>query len=105
MFWNYPEEWFGSGWSPGSDAGTSNLGTDEWIADRTVMALCRDPAVRGRRFEVLVQNRVIILNGDVGSTQARTAAGRRAWSVPGVFDVANCLTVRGGMAGLEDGPR
>ena len=114
MFWSCPEDWLGAEWQPGSGdmadesvGGTAvpEVGADAWIADRAVVALGRDPAVRGHRLEILVQNRVVILLGDVDSTSTRSAAGRRAWKVPGVFDIANCLTVRGSIAGFEDGPR
>lgn len=40
-----------------------------------------------------MQNRVVILPSDVDMAWDRMEAGRRAWTVPGVFDVANCLTV------------
>jgi hypothetical protein len=80
------------------------LGEDEWIADRAVVALSSIPRITGHVLEILVQNRVVILLGDVDSAEEKTDAGRRAWSVPGVFDVANCLTVRGSMAGSGESP-
>jgi osmotically-inducible protein OsmY len=41
----------------------------------------------------MVQNGVIILIGELGSVDARAAAGSRAWQVPGVVDVCNRITV------------
>jgi osmotically-inducible protein OsmY len=49
--------------------------------------------VRGRRLEVVVQNRVVILLGEVESEEVRLAAGVVAWAVPEVYDVCNRLTV------------
>ena len=66
---------------------------DEWLAERTAQALRTDPLVRGTRLEILVQNGVIILSGELSSSGAREAAGKRAWTVPGVVDVCNRLTV------------
>jgi len=68
---------------------------DEWLAGRAAEALSMDPLVRGPYLEIFVQNRVVILQGEAGSAEARHAAGRRAWSVPGVRDVCNRLIVAG----------
>lgn len=84
------------------DCSMGSTGADEWIADRAVVALRRDPRVNGRTLEIMVQNGVVILAGEVDSAQERRAAARRAWTVPGVYDVANCLTVRGRTAGAEN---
>ena len=54
-------------------------------------ALAGDPLVRGRHVDVTVQNRVVILEGEVESPHARDAAASRVWSVPGVYDVCNLL--------------
>lgn len=72
---------------------------DEWLVERAAKALARDPLVHGRRLEILVQNGVIILFGVLASVEARDAAGRRAWSVEGVLDVCNRLTVSEADAG------
>lgn len=40
-----------------------------------------------------MQNRVVILLGEIGSDGARRAASARVWSVPGVYDVCNRLAV------------
>jgi osmotically-inducible protein OsmY len=80
-------EWADEGeWVPPRSA-------DEWLVDRAAVALATDPLVHGRRLEVIVQNKVIILLGELGSAEAREAAGRRAWTVEGVVDVCNRLTL------------
>lgn len=66
---------------------------DEWLVGRAAEALATDPDVYGRRLEILVQNGVVILLGELESPQAREAAGRRVWTVEGVMDVCNRLTV------------
>jgi osmotically-inducible protein OsmY len=68
---------------------------DEWLVGRAAEALATDPQVHGRRLEIVVQNGVVILLGELGSAEAREAAGRRAWTVEGVMDVCNRLTVTG----------
>ncbi|WP_164842700.1 BON domain-containing protein [Actinoplanes solisilvae] len=69
------------------------LEADLRIADRAAVALGCNARVRGRRLEVLVQNQVLILLGEVESDRVRMAAGAVAWTVPEVFDVCNQLTV------------
>jgi len=59
-----------------------------------------DPLVHGQGLEILVQNGVVILFGELGSAEAREAAGRRAWTVEGVVDVCNRSTV--GLADASD---
>ncbi|MCO8277654.1 BON domain-containing protein [Actinoplanes sp. TRM 88003] len=63
------------------------------IADAAAVALGCDARMRGRHLEVLVQNRVVVLLGEVESEQVRVAAAVVAWAVPEVFDVSNQLTV------------
>jgi len=67
--------------------------SDDWLATLVAEALQCDPFVYGRRLEILVQNRVAILIGELSSADAKAAAGRRAWAVPGVQDVCNRLTI------------
>ena len=71
----------------------SRLSADEWLVERTARALAGDPLVHGRRLEIEVQNAVVILLGKLASADAREAAGRRVWSVEGVRDVCNRLTM------------
>nr|WP_296065047.1 BON domain-containing protein [uncultured Actinoplanes sp.] len=66
---------------------------DEWLAQEVADALRGDPLVRGTYLEIIVQNRVVVLRGRMDSAGAREAAGRRIWTVPGVADVSNQLTV------------
>lgn len=78
-----------------------------WIADEVIDAenflvghiadeLLRDPDVRAGELIVGVQNGVVILEGEVESPDTVSAAGRCAWSVPGVRDVCNMLVVQRG---------
>jgi hypothetical protein len=76
----------------------------DWVADEVIDAeefltnliaeeMIRDPDVRAGRMVVMVQNGVVILQGYVDTDDTRSAAVRRAWATPGVFDVCNMLTV------------
>jgi hypothetical protein len=69
---------------------------DEWLAQQVADALRRDPLVRGTYLEIIVQNRVVVLRGKMDSPEAREAAGRRIWTLPGVADVSNQLIVSSG---------
>lgn len=80
------------GWAGDGDSAVRRS-VDEWIVERAAIALARDPLVRGRRLEVEVQNGVVILVGVLASAESRDAAGRRAWTVEGVADVCNRITV------------
>ena len=66
---------------------------DERLADRAAAALRCEPLLSGRRLEIIVQNGVVILIGELGSAEARAAAGSRVWRISGVADVCNRLTV------------
>jgi osmotically-inducible protein OsmY len=68
---------------------------DDDLARRVAARLVDDPQVTDGEVRVSVQNRVVILRGHVPTPEARMAAGRRAWSTPGVFDVCNRLNQRG----------
>jgi osmotically-inducible protein OsmY len=68
---------------------------DRALALRTAEALRDDPQVRGWRLEVTVQNRVVILRGEVDTSAARDTVARVAWTVYGVFDLCNQVTVAG----------
>lgn len=95
-----PDDWNGQrssrpdeGWA--ARAAARRVLADARLADRAAEALSGDPRVRGRHLEILVQNSVVILIGEVGSAEASEAARCRAWEVPGVADVCNRLTVPG----------
>ncbi|MEV6349893.1 BON domain-containing protein [Actinoplanes sp. NPDC051851] len=75
-------------WEPTGD-------TDQALVARAAWALRDDPLVRGVRLEILVQNGVVILTGEVESADASRAASRAAWDVPGVHDVCNRLLIAG----------
>lgn len=64
---------------------------DELIARRVADRFLRAPEIRSGHVVVAVQNRVVILKGRVDSDLARAAAGKQAWSTPGVHDVCNRL--------------
>ena len=66
---------------------------DEWLAGRAADALRKDPLVRGRLLEIIVQNRVVVLRGVMNSAEAREAASARIWTLSGVADVSNQLSV------------
>lgn len=96
-----------TGWDPWcrpDDALTNWLAeevvdAEVFLARLIVDELVRDPQVRAGHVVVTVQNGVVILAGQVDDPGTRTAAVRRAWAVPGVFDVCNRLAV-----GRSDGP-
>ncbi|MEU4235999.1 BON domain-containing protein [Actinoplanes sp. NPDC026619] len=73
--------------------GVARGSADEWLAGRTAQALAFDPLIYGRRLEILVQNGVVILLGELASAESRAAASSRAWTVEGVVDVSNQLAV------------
>lgn len=79
-----------------SDPDDSALEGDELLLHRVAEALAGDPEIRGRHLDVTVQNGVVILEGVVSSLVAKSAAARRAWTVPEVRDVCNCLVLPGG---------
>jgi osmotically-inducible protein OsmY len=71
----------------------SGAPADEMIADQIATAVRRNSGVRGNYLEIQVQNRVVILLGEVVSADARTVIRRLAWEVPGVWDVCNRVRV------------
>lgn len=97
--WRHSDEWRGPIWY--GDPGRHHLRPadewsdgQEWLLRRVVAELTRDRRIQGGRVVVTVQNTVVVLEGEVVSAEAWTAAARAAWAVPGVSDVANRLTVR-----------
>jgi osmotically-inducible protein OsmY len=69
----------------------ARMTADEELAERVAKALSSDPLVRGTRLEILVQNGVVVLQGELDSAEAREAARLRVWTLPGVHDVCDVL--------------
>jgi hypothetical protein len=99
--WRHSDEWRGPA-RYGSEPGRHHhrrpaddwSDGQEWLLRRVVAELTRDRRIQGGRVVVTVHNTVVVLEGEVLSGEAWTAASRAAWAVPGVSDVANRLTVR-----------
>ena len=64
------------------------------LAAAVVERLSADPGFENSLIEVAVQNRVVLLGGQVASPEMRIHASDSAWRVNGVFDVCNLLRVR-----------
>nr|WP_221383139.1 BON domain-containing protein [Actinoplanes polyasparticus] len=72
-------------------AWVAGLNADDRLADLAAEELSSDPRIRGSRLEISVQNGVVILQGELESEDAREAARRRAWSLPGIRDVCDVV--------------
>ncbi|MEV4704328.1 BON domain-containing protein [Actinoplanes sp. NPDC049316] len=72
---------------------------DERLARAVADAVLADPVVTGGRIDLGVQNGVVILDGEVDTESTRRAVVALAWSVPGVTDVCNALSVGRDVAG------
>jgi osmotically-inducible protein OsmY len=100
-FWMYPEwhpvtPWQGSAADRSTGAGQARECTvDQRLLHEVALALLDDPAVTDGFVDLHVQNGVAILEGDIGSQEARRAAVAVAASVPGVRDVCDVLVVTG----------
>jgi hypothetical protein len=120
-YWLHPDEWPDGGrhlrprnhgpFPAGSPRGNADPVAGEWaalpvrcragadpdpdqvLALRVAEGLVRDQAVRGRRVEVTVVDTVVILDGEIESPHARSAAEDCARATPGVSEVANRLVV------------
>jgi hypothetical protein len=73
---------------PNTGPATADNHVDEHLARQVADRIIADPTIRGGQLEIDVPNRVVILSGRIDSAAARDAAGRQAWSVPGVHDVS-----------------
>jgi BON domain len=69
------------------------MDAEDFLTNLIAEEMIRDPDVRSGQMLVMVQNGVVILQGYVDTDDSRSAAVRRAWATPGVFDVCNLLTV------------
>jgi len=66
---------------------------DAWLTFQTKLALFADERVRSGDVHVTTQRGVITLRGKVDSETEQQAAGEIAWTIEGVRDVSNQLTV------------
>jgi osmotically-inducible protein OsmY len=80
-------------WYPGSFGSDGELSRDDRLALAVSDALFDDEAVTGGHIDIRVQNAVVILDGRTDTEDARVAAVARAWSVIGVADVCDALSV------------
>lgn len=91
-WWPYPEgEWPRRDSAPAQQDSGDPL--DEVLARMVADRFVLEPALGAGHVVVAVQNRVVILEGRLRSAEARAAAGRLAWDIPGVYDVSNRLAV------------
>ncbi|MDQ4131914.1 MAG: BON domain-containing protein [Actinomycetota bacterium] len=88
--WSYPVERYYYGWYEDPLAPPP---TDRDIKSMIVERLRQNPFTADEEITVDVKHDVVILNGEVGSTRAKRAAGDDAWDTPGVVDVSNQLSV------------
>lgn len=77
-------------------AWVARLNADDRLAGLAAEALSSDPLIRGSHLEVIVQNGVVILQGELESEDAREAARQRAWTLPGIRDVCDAVVTRPG---------
>jgi osmotically-inducible protein OsmY len=64
---------------------------DARLACQLLERMQRHPLLRHERICIEVQNRVVILDGTVGTADISAEAGALAWRTPGVHDVNNRL--------------
>ncbi|GAB7046675.1 BON domain-containing protein [Catenuloplanes indicus] len=70
--------------------------TDERIRRMAIHRLLRVAHLRTQPARVSVQNRVVILEGDVDTADLAAQIGAEVWRTPGVLDVCNALAIPGG---------
>lgn len=68
---------------------------DQHLLHEVAGALLSDPRVTDGCVDLHVQNGVAILDGDIGSHEAREAAVAAAASISGIRDVCDALVVTG----------
>ncbi|MEU4214149.1 BON domain-containing protein [Actinoplanes sp. NPDC026623] len=99
-YWWYPDWYNGQSYLGRSrpagepDGGRDVTDPQKRLARAVAEAFFDDAAVTGGQFDLSVQNGVVILDGVADTEASRSAAVVRAWSVPGVRDVCNALTVK-----------
>jgi osmotically-inducible protein OsmY len=77
------------------DVPTDDVPSDREMKSALVHRLNENLYTTDAQIKVDVDNRVIVLSGEVESPTARRAAGDDAWDTPGVVDVSNQLVVAG----------
>jgi osmotically-inducible protein OsmY len=92
-FWTYPDERYYYGWYENQPMDEDR--TDGSIKSEIVDRLRENPYTKAFDLKVDVKRGVVILNGAVGSTLAKRAAGDDSWDTAGVVDVSNQLEVTG----------
>ncbi|GAB7044691.1 MULTISPECIES: BON domain-containing protein [Catenuloplanes] len=81
---------------PGPHADGTGEPADERIRRMVVHRLMRVAHLRAQLARVSVQNRVVILEGDVDTAELAVRIGEEVWQTPGVIDVCNALAIPGG---------
>jgi osmotically-inducible protein OsmY len=76
------------------DLPADELPTDRELKTTVVHRLRENPYTQDARIKVSVADGVVRLGGRVPTPEAKAIAADDAWSVPGVFDVANGLEIR-----------
>ncbi|MBI4497246.1 MAG: BON domain-containing protein [Chloroflexi bacterium] len=71
--------------------------SDDQVASDVRAAVAADPRCATLRVEVQVQDGAVFLVGEAGSLRERAAAEECAWSVRGVREVHNVLTIGSGL--------
>jgi hypothetical protein len=85
----------GASGSPACRPSPTRAQADQELIRIAADALLNDPAVARGQVDLQVQNGVVILDGDFETAESADAAVARVWTIPGVVDVCNALTVRG----------
>jgi osmotically-inducible protein OsmY len=87
--WIYPDDRYYYDWY---DQAVSDV-TDDDITSNLKGRLTADPLTTDFPIEVFVDQQVVTLSGQVGSSLAKRVAGDDAWDTPGVINVHNLLWV------------
>src|SRR6056297_225480 len=82
------------GSNPTIEKGAVESRTDSLIKEDIEDQLRADTRVSNYDVDVTVENGVVTLMGEVSSYRAKNSAGDNAWTVQGVIDVINNLTVQ-----------
>jgi osmotically-inducible protein OsmY len=80
------------GWQ---DVPSDTLPSDREMKSVLVDRLHENIFTQDARIKVEIDDRVVVLGGEVDSPIAKRAAGDDAWDTPGVVDVSNQLVVSG----------